>query len=138
MEDQDYIVAVEKAICEKYGEDASRDVRYFWDKDKEAEYKKQLKELSVKSSEQARNKEQIEKNGYLLLKKNIKTKLHVNCPLCSERTRKIFDDVKIEKFGCCQKCYIDFVEDREDRWDSGWRPDKETIILALKRRKNNG
>ena len=42
MEDQDYIVAVEKAISEKYGEDTSRDVRYFWDNEKEAEYKKAL------------------------------------------------------------------------------------------------
>jgi len=138
MDKTDYIAGVEKAISEKYGEDASRDIRYFWDKDKEKMYKRQLKRLSEKSLEEGRNKEQIEKNGYLLLKKNRKSKLHVNCPLCSERTQKIFDDIKIEKYECCQKCFIDFVEGREDRWMSGWRPDKEILILALKRRKNNG
>ena len=138
MDKTDYIAAVEKAISKKYGENTSRDIRYFWDKDKEKIYKKQLKQLSKKSLEEGRNKKQIEKNGYLLLKKNRKSKLHANCPLCSERTQKIFDDIKIEKYECCQRCFIDFVEDREDRWDSGWRPDKEILILALKRRKNDG
>ena len=31
----------------------------------------------------------------------------------------------MSKFECCFKCYIDYVEGREDRWKSGWRPNKE-------------
>jgi len=137
MDKNDYVAALEKAISDKYGSEASRDIRYFWDSDKEKEYKRQLKELAKKSLEQGRNKEQIEKNGYLLLKKNRKSELYSNCPLCSIRTQTVFDDIKVEKYECCQHCFVDFVEHREERWTTGWRPDKEAITLALKRRKKN-
>lgn len=31
------------------------------------------------------------------------------------------------KFGCCNLCFVYFVEDREERWNSGWRPSQEEI-----------
>jgi hypothetical protein len=35
---QDYIVKLEKAISEKYGEEATHNPRRYWDEDKEKEY----------------------------------------------------------------------------------------------------
>jgi len=32
------------------------------------------------------------------------------------------DDLYMNKFDCCWKCYIQWVEDREERWLEGWRP----------------
>ena len=34
------------------------------------------------------------------------------------------DDVYMTKFGCCFKCYVQWVEDREERWKTGWRPER--------------
>jgi hypothetical protein len=36
----------------------------------------------------------------------------------------------------CVNCFIEFIEDREDRWKSGWRPTSEAIENMKK--KNNG
>ena len=32
------------------------------------------------------------------------------------------DDVYMNKYECCHSCYIQYVEDREERWKAGWRP----------------
>ena len=34
------------------------------------------------------------------------------------------DDVYMNKFNCCHDCYIKWVEFREKRWLSGWRPNE--------------
>ena len=46
----------------------------------------------------------------------------VTCPVCDTYSFNVKDDVYMNKFQCCWKCYIQWVEDREDRWQSGWRP----------------
>jgi len=30
-------------------------------------------------------------------------------------------------WGCCMNCHIEFIEDREERWRSGWRPSPEEV-----------
>ena len=35
------------------------------------------------------------------------------------------DDLYMNKFECCHTCYIQWVEGREERWESGWRPEKQ-------------
>ena len=37
------------------------------------------------------------------------------------------DDIYMKRYSCCQKCYYKFVDGREDRWQSGWRPSEERI-----------
>ena len=37
--------------------------------------------------------------------------------------KKSMDDVCLTKFECCYYCYIKYVEEREERWLKGWRPD---------------
>ena len=38
------------------------------------------------------------------------------------------DDLYMNKFECCWECYIKWVEGREERWATGWRPDKKEKI----------
>ena len=45
-----------------------------------------------------------------------------NCPVCHAYSFDSRDDVYMTKFDCCYKCYIQWVEGREDRWSTGWRP----------------
>ena len=35
---------------------------------------------------------------------------------------KIRDDVFMNKFDCCFRCYIQWIDGREERWATGWRP----------------
>ena len=49
----------------------------------------------------------------------------VSCPACDTTQEYSFDlkdDVYMKKFDCCCKCYFQWVEGREERWKTGWRP----------------
>ena len=70
MEDLERIARIEKAISEKYGEVASRDVRHFWDDEKEREYARQSEEENKKRFGKEVEKKEVEKNGFLLITKN--------------------------------------------------------------------
>ncbi len=48
------------------------------------------------------------------------------CPVCSgpmkgKSTNTYYD------WGCCVLCHIFFVEGREERWKSGWRPSADDL-----------
>lgn len=57
------------------------------------------------------------------------------CPTCrglmKGKSTNTWYDWKV-----CVNCFIEFIEDREDRWKSGWRPTSEAIENMKK--KNNG
>lgn len=36
-------------------------------------------------------------------------------------------------WGVCADCFIEFVEHREERWRSGWRPSNEEVQSFLKK-----
>ncbi len=46
------------------------------------------------------------------------------CPICQVPLRNGSggDDKTLYKWGCCRYCYVEFIEHREERWASGWRP----------------
>ena len=67
---QEYIAKLEKAISQKYGDEAINNPQRFWDEDKEKEYISRISSMLV-------------------------------------------------------GCYIQYVEGREERWSTGWRPNKE-------------
>lgn len=51
------------------------------------------------------------------------------CPVCQipMKNGSGGDDKTYFKWGCCRYCYIEFVEHREERWQSGWRPSPEDL-----------
>tara|TARA_B100000700_G_scaffold303502_1_gene375043 strand:- start:1411 stop:1770 length:360 start_codon:yes stop_codon:yes gene_type:complete len=111
--DPNYVVKIEKAISEKYGEETIKSPKSDWSPDKEREYLQQLKEKEEKLRS-------IESNKKLL--KN-KSSVARKCDYCGESRIKRKHDVYFSKFGCCFECYVKWVEDREERWASGWRPE---------------
>ena len=38
------------------------------------------------------------------------------CPACFEYSFNLKDDLYMNKYDCCWKCYVQFVERREERW----------------------
>jgi hypothetical protein len=122
--DYDKIAAVEKAIKEKYGEDAITNPRSNWDESKEKEYLKQMKELYAPDPGASVSQEKVDVLGIKVSKKLLNRESLKNCPICGAFPKKTMDDVCLVKYECCSKCYIQYVDGREDRWLKGWRPDE--------------
>ena len=108
----------EQAIAQKYGDEAVANPRSFWDEEKEKKYLEELKEISIRNIKRADAVEKVEKDGYLVSKKLINSESDRTCPACFEYSFDIKDDVYMNKYDCCSKCYLQFVEDREERWNN--------------------
>ena len=98
--DYDKIAAVEKAIKEKYGEEAIINPKAEWDENKEKEYLQQMKELYSRNSKKRQYTEKVEVNGIKISKKLLNRE-------------------------SLNKCYIQYIEGREERWLQGWRPNED-------------
>ena len=118
--DPEYIAKVEKAIAEKYGEDTIKHPKATWDNEKEKAYLEQLKTNYKRTTES----EKEEVGGILISKELLNRESRRSCPTCNTYSFKSVDDLYMTKFECCFKCYIQWVEGREERWKSGWRPNK--------------
>jgi len=119
--DPNYVVKVEKAIAEKYGQETVKHPKRDWDDEKEKEYLKQLKELHhLELREEDIDKVEVE--GVFVPRKLINKNSERSCPVCSKYSFKSQDDVYMTKFECCFGCYVQWVEGREERWKKGWRP----------------
>ncbi len=123
--DLDKIAAIEKAITQKYGEEAIQNPRANWDETKEKEYLEQMREFYKKTDKNQKGQEKIDVNGIKVSKKLFNRDSLQRCMVCSSSMKKTADDVCLLKFECCHKCYIQYVEGREERWDTGWRPKRK-------------
>ena len=123
--DPNYVARVEKAISKKYGYDAIQNPRANWNDEKEEEYKKQLQKMLEKEDRFREKHEKIEVDGVFVNKKLLTREHNRKCPVCDSYSFSMQDDVYMTKFECCKSCYIRWVEDREERWETGWRPTKE-------------
>jgi len=123
MSDLNYIEGVEKAIQRKYGKKAVTDPRSSWSDEKEKEFSKQVQER--REAKTSKNKEKADAGGFLVRKKLLNTGADRNCPVCLTYSFSIKDDVYVNKFSCCYKCFVRHVEGREARWMNGWRPNTD-------------
>lgn len=55
------------------------------------------------------------------------------CPICQLVMKGSKSNYTYYDFGCCSNCHIQFVEGREERWGTGWRPDAGSIVLYIER-----
>ena len=121
-EDINKIAALEQAISKKYGEETVKNPKSGWTDDKELEYLEQLK-IEAKRERNQRNKsEKQQANGFLVCKKLLNKSTNRHCVICDTYSFDVRNDVYMSKFDCCFKCYIRYVEGREERWKNGWRP----------------
>lgn len=117
--DLNKIAKIEKAIKEKYGPEAIQNPKGSWNKEKEEKYLESLKQFYLKNKKESKIEE---KEGFLLKDRKQKNKTSRVCPVCSSYSFSADDDVYMTKYQCCFNCYIQYVEGREERWNSGWRP----------------
>ena len=121
--DPNKIIKIEQAIANKYGEETIQNPKADWTDEKEREYLAQLKDLYRERNELESEEQEI--NGVFINKKLLNKESSRSCPVCNTYSFKSNDDVYMSKFDCCEKCYIQWVEDREERWLTGWRPKNE-------------
>ena len=119
--DLNRIAKFEKAIKQKYGDSAIQNPKSLWNEEKEKKYLLDLKEFY---SDEKTSKVYSEMEGFTLKESNRETvrSSERNCPVCKSYSFSIEDDLYMTKYECCFECYIKFVEGREERWKTGWRP----------------
>lgn len=117
--DLNKIAKIEQAIKEKYGEEAIQNPKKNWDQEKENKYLKDLKKFY---NREGKEKQTIEQEGFVVRQKKQNKDNGRSCPVCGSYSFSFEDDLYMTKYECCFECYIKFVEDREERWNSGWRP----------------
>ena len=123
--DYNYIAKIEQAIEQKYGEEAIQNPKANWSEEKEKEYLEQIKKIQQKQRKISEAKDKIEVNGFFISKKLLNKDSKRACPVCETYSFEMKDDLYMNKFECCYTCYIQWVEGREERWESGWRPERQ-------------
>tara|TARA_R100001082_G_scaffold32660_1_gene16839 strand:- start:120 stop:509 length:390 start_codon:yes stop_codon:yes gene_type:complete len=124
--DLNEIAAIELAIKKKYGEESIVNPKNNWTPEKEKEYLEQLQNLSCQEEDLSIEDEFEDLNGVLIQKKLVNRRKVNHCDTCKSKIVNLDDDVCYTKFGACFKCYVNYIEDREDRWATGWRPKNVT------------
>ena len=120
--DLDYIAALEKAMREQYGDLSIQNPRSEWNPEKQIKFLEESKKLLKKEYSAESAREKVDLNGVLIPKKLINRNNHRYCQYCDSYSFDRNDDVYFTKFDCCNKCFVKYIEDREERWRSGWRP----------------
>ena len=124
--DLNQIAAIEKAIKKKYGDEAIVNPRSGWSPEKEKDYLQQLQQITHNQEENNSSDEFEDLNGVLIHKKLVNRRKENRCDTCKSKIVNLDDDVSYTKFGACYKCYINYIESREERWNTGWRPKNVT------------
>ena len=116
--DLNKIAKIEKAIAQKYGEIAISNPRSFWTQEKEEAYLAELEDLYQEDLKNKEYNEKINKDGFFVSKKLLIRDEDRVCPACFEYSFSLKDDLYMNKYDCCWKCYMHFVEGREERWEN--------------------
>lgn len=121
----DKVAKIEKAISEKYGKETVRNPKSEWTEEQEAAHAADLKIHADKERLWRVKIEKVElEEGVFVSNKLLKVEEDTSrvCPVCKTYSFDLKDDLYMTKFDCCWSCYIKHVEDREERWNDGWRP----------------
>jgi hypothetical protein len=118
------LAATEQAIAKKYGAETIQNPNANWTPEREREFIEQQKATQKRKLQLDSKSEKVEVDGVLIPKKLLNKDTRRSCPVCDEYSFRSKDDVYMTKFECCYNCYIQWVENREERWQDGWRPNK--------------
>ena len=114
--DLNTVAKIEQAISKKYGVETIVNPKSGWTKEKELDYVQQIKIQRKKELRQKEHAEKINKDGFFVSKKLLTKDEDRVCPACIEYSFDLKDDLYMNKYDCCWKCYMQFVEGREERW----------------------
>ncbi len=121
-DDPQYVVKLEKAIEKKYGTEAIQNPKSNWTKEKEQDYLEQTKQFYKKIDENKKKSEKEFRDGFFISKRFLSNESKRSCLTCGKYSFSFQDDMYFTKYDCCFDCFINYVDGREARWLSGWRP----------------
>ena len=116
--DLNYIAKLEQAIAKKYGAETIQNPRSTWTQEKEEKYLEEIKQIYKKEIQKSTYDEKIQANGFFVSKKLLTNKEDRTCPACFVYSFEQKDDVYMNKYDCCYRCYLKFVEGKEERWQN--------------------
>ena len=114
--DLNYIAKLEQAIAKKYGAETIQNPRSTWTQEKEEKYLEEIKQIYKKEIQKSTYDEKIQANGFFVSKKLLTNKEDRTCPACFVYSFEQKDDVYMNKYDCCYRCYLKFVAGKEERW----------------------
>jgi len=114
MRDMNFIQALEKAVKEKFGEEATYNPKQFWNEQREKEYILDSKEAIKNEYKNIDSQEKIEVDGILIPKKLINKNNNKECNLCKNYSFSKKDDLYLNKFNVCYRCYICELEGKKN------------------------
>ena len=97
---------------------------------KNFEFLKQIKEFYAAHQKSKEAQEKIEVDGFKVSKKLLNRESLNNCPVCNSFSKGVKDDICLIKYECCNNCFIQYVDGREDRWLKGWRPNENNKVTT--------
>lgn len=120
--DLNEIAKIEKAIKDKYGVDAVKHPKKDWTDEKEKAYIEQMKEFYKKLEKREKDSPPTQAAGFIIKQAKTSRSTNRTCPVCNSYSFDPADDMYFTKYECCFECYVQYVDGREQRWLSGWRP----------------
>lgn len=124
MKDPNIILNIENEIKKKYGEETIQNPKSNWDEQKEKQYLNNLKEISERERQTDNESEYISIHGVLMPLKLFKEENNRVCIACKAYSFNKVDDIYLNKFKTCFKCYVNLIEDREEKWLKKILPEK--------------
>lgn len=103
---------LEKAIREKFGDEAVQNLKSGWDSTKERTYKEQVAKIEYNDP----NDYNEEHRDNFTIKSKIDNHTSKNCTICEKYIYKKNDFYSYLKFNTCEHCYIQYIEGREEKW----------------------
>ena len=94
-DDPDYIVRVEQAIADKYGEETIQNPKAEWDENKEKVYLEQMRDLYKKQKKNDEANDKVELNGIKVSRKLLNRESKTGCPVCGAFSHSTRDDVSL-------------------------------------------
>lgn len=61
----------------------------------------------------------------------------LSCPTCDILFRGMEDVISFKKYECCQGCAFKWAQPYREKWQDGWRPDRQEIDLHVSSALNN-
>lgn len=128
MDKVTYIAKLERAIEERWGEEAAKNPRKDWDEEQQEKYEEEAEELNKKIFKNESEDVKVERNGYIVSESLMNRESRNNCEVCNSYSFKSRDDLYLNRFGVCYDCYFQYIDGREERWEKGWRPNNNENV----------
>lgn len=119
-------IAIEQAIVKKYGKETVQTPGKDWTPEQDEKLRENLNKREQARYQRQKEGEKVSQNGFLISKRILREEGKLSkCLHCNSLLTSSVHLFYIVKYDACKDCYIKYIEGREERWQSGWRPNED-------------